>query len=973
MLISLSKAPSSSIAPYKSTLLSPLLLALDIHLHRGRASQSIRQYNTSATRCFQTSEHAETQESPVQSTLVKAASLALSEKRREPQAWVALVNEFLPRSLRSTHNAEGDETAEDTKFLPALLSKARSTTPLKFDVLGYMGVTEGRWDALRWLFQSLSREYQTIAKKKEHKKEEGFVPWSVAEPNPYGVTSLDEIVDIPINFDVTAVQSAGASNCPKEIRLGFDSEVSRPEWLGQIWAMLAFMILNAAEFPPNHTNGQKIMPFVLETLAHLHHIDAVPRTTYTYHETSDANGSRKPPTLALMADHIMSVLSDSAWKAQDEKIRAEGEAMGARNWYKGHEMPEPTIQPRIENLGKGIWLDLILWCCVEGGYYTEAAWAVAQISKRKHAQQWRVIGWSEIRLPEKPEMNWSVRAELEIARSYMSRIGSAFAIAGPRELPPLVDMGPRTVSREVILTLIDGLASSLRPVAEIEPQIACCRGLLSQKRSLTSETNILNKAVLSIFASRNADTEEAPEAADRVLALTPICDSSSKSKILEKAHDNEVPAALLGLLSRTLYSHTKKGNVQAALRTFLNIQKIIDTDRQRQIIKFAEDLNGAQRTGDEDQLASESINNIIPNVYPQIPVHILSAFLNLLTDAHLYDLGNWLLYSDEVDGPFIPPSLYSELNLQSALLRFATATRNGELFTHVSEKLQLPLATDILRTILQCQITLCNWDAAENIFGKLRRRPALGWQDVDIMLVARSILRLEKDKKSQRGSQARARALLQQLLNGKFSLTRSRSKPWTVTHQRMLNQVYLMLRTIPTILRRLKKPRFTKTHGTRPPIRVSSQAFDILLEGIVETEGSLAGLKFWKRWCRPAVSGPGMHDRLNIQDDWNELDKTVKPTIQSLRVLARPLIRQTTPRSSDEKLLVQWVWKRYREYGLTNSQVTWELPGLFRDVELDDRVLLHNKYYRVTKSSESRDRPIRSKLKSRFAMKRVVL
>lgn len=937
MLVSASKLPSNTITPYKHTLLQPLLLASKIHPTRCRASQSIRQKITSATACSQILENVENQETAVQGILDKAASLASSPQRQHNEAWVALVDAFLPKSLRSTQDAGGDEPAEDTKLLPALLSKARSTPPQNLDVLSYMGIQQRRWGAVNWLFQSLSREHQTVAQTKEHKRKEVLVPWSVAEPNPYGVTSLHDILRIPVVFDIKAVQSAEGSNLPTKVRLCFDSDVSRPEWLGQIWAMLAHMILGAVEYPTSHPNSQEIMHFVLKTLAHLHHIDVVPRTIYTYNETSDANESHKPPTLSLMAYRIMSALSDAAWKAQDEKIRAEGEAMGAKDWYKGHEMPEPSIQPHVDNLAKEIWLDLVLWCCVEGGYYTEAAWVVAKILKPKSKTPWMVIGWGEIRRPEEPEMNWSVRAELEISRSHLSQIAPGFGFAGLKEVRPPVDMGPRTVSREVIVALIDGLASSLRPITEIEPQIECCRSLLSQNRSLTLETNILNKAVMSIFTSWNVDTWGAPEAADRVLALTPICDSSSEdhddspqSKIFG-SHENEVPAAFLGLLHKTLYTYTVKGNIRAALRTFRKIQTIIDADRQRHIIEFAESLERAEQTGVEDQLISESINNIIPSVHPQIPIYILSKFLNLVTDAYLYDLGNWLLYSDDVDGPLIPPSLYSEPILQSPLLRFAIATKNGQLFTRISGKLRRPLETDILRTILHFQITLGKWDAAEEVFRHLQMEPALGWRDTDIMFVVRSVLRLEKDEESQLESLARAQALLQQLLDGEFNLRRDLSQPLVVSDFRTLSQIYHMLQTVrsSSSIRSLKRPAFTRNSRTTAPIKITSEAFNVLIEGIVETQGSLAGLNLWERWCGSLNHEEGSYAPRDDHDDQSMFDKLVEPTIQTLRVLMRPLVRKGEARRSYDKLLVNLAVVRYKWFGLTNEEIKWELPGLY--------------------------------------------
>ncbi|CAF9909840.1 MAG: hypothetical protein HETSPECPRED_009533 [Heterodermia speciosa] len=942
MLVLASKSPSGIIASYRCTLLPPLLLKSNISLTLSRRSQAIRQNSTTTPGYSRILEDAEFQQSAEQDSLDRAEILALSSMRRKPDAWVALVDEYVPKSLRPTQNAGAEEPAKipgslPAKNLPALLSKARYTMPLRLDVLSYMAINQGRWDAVRWLFKSLHRKYQRHPVTKEHKMNRGIVPWTIAEPNPYGTTSLDDITEIAICFDVKAVQSIEGPGCTKLVRAEFYSDIPRPlEWLGQALAMLAHMILRAAE-SSDHAKGQEIMSFVLEMIAHLHHVDAVPRTLYTYCETSDTNESYKPPTLSLMAYRIMSALSDAAWKARDKEIRAEGEAMGAKNCYKGHEMPEPGVQPHIDKLGPEIWLDLILWCCVEGGYYTEAAWVVREMLKRKAKPLWSVIGWSEIRRPEEPKVNWSVRVDRELFRFHMTQIGQGFGMAGPREVPPLVDMGPWTVSREVILTLIDRLASFPKPFAVIGTEMAWCRELLSRNRSLALDTKVLKKAVLGPFISRSLDIEEAPEVADRVLALHPIFDKNSEnydvspqSKILEESTDNEVLAPFLGLLCRTLHSHIIKGNVQGALRTFGRIQKIIDADRQRHIIEFAEDLERAERTGDEDQLISESINNIVPSVYPQIPAHILSAFLNLLTDAYLYDLGNWLLYSDEIDGPFIPRSLYSEPKLQGALLRFAVATTNSQLFTDVSEKLETPFIRHLRRTILRCQITLGKWDAAEDLLRTFQLEPGLSWRDTDIMYVARSVLRLDNDKKTAPESLGRAQTLLQQLIDGEFNPPYNlwQRKINMIRYWRTLQTIYLMLRTVPSCLCKLENRAFPKFTGTSTSVIITSEAFDVLLEGIVETQGSLVGLKLWGPWCRPTQADLGYHALFGFQGDRHKTWRVI-PTLQTLRVLTRPLVRQGHAGSDEERMMTNWAVKKYKELGLGNRDIECELPAIY--------------------------------------------
>lgn len=928
---------------HKCTISLPIILAPAVRHPSSQKGQLLPYVRYTTSSLFNNVEHESTHTAIELDTPDKATKLSLSPKRREPEAWVALVEDFLPQSLRSTHDVGGSRSAEGTKHLSSLLSKARSTAPLKLDILSYMGINKGRWDAVRWIVEELAGIHQAISTSEERKIKKSPVPWSVVEPNPYEITKLDELTTIPICFDVETTQSAEISPSRKEVRLGFDSISSHPEWLGQIWATLAFMTLKAADCPANDTSGQRIMSYVLEVIACLHHVDAVPSTIYTHSETSDASAGYKPATLSLMAYRIMMVLSDSAWKARDEQIRKEAETVGVKDWYKGHEVPEPTVQPRIDGLGKEIWLDLILWCCVEGGYYKEASWVVTEMLKRKGSMTWKVIAWSEISRPEEPKLNWSARAELQIARAHITHLGPGFGIAGPSEVPPLVEMGSRTVSREVILALVDGLVTSLRPASEIQQQIVACRNLLSRKRSLTLETSTLNKAVLGIFRLGLLNSDNSAEVADRVLDLTSTLQGSNANtenpQILKQIHDDDNSAACLGLLHRILYSHTIKGNILAALRTFRKIQTIIDADRKRNIASFAEDLKHRERSGDLDQLTSESINNTIPNVYPQIPPHILSGFLNLITDAHLYDLGNWLLYSDEIDGPFIPPSLYSEVNLQSALLRFATATQNGQLFGRITEKLLAPLAPDILRTLLHCQITLGKWDAAEEVLRHFQAEPAMGWRDADIMVIARSILRLEHDVTSPPQTLARASTILQEMLYGNFNRSRDPSKALDYSDHRRLTQIYRMLSTLPGGLQYLQEPSFAENFRTNAPIEISAEAFNILLEGLVEVRGSLRGQKLWKQWCRLSFDpdsdiepGPDPdRDGLDVSDHDSRAnpERVVTPTLQTLRVLMRPLVKKGKITRTDDAELVKWAVTVFRGFGLTDKEIEYELPGLW--------------------------------------------
>ena len=857
--------------------------------------------------------------------LDQAANLALSPQRREPESWVDLIEGFLPSTLRAQDHVGKSEIGDDAQHLPLLLSKARSTTPLKLDILSYMGIRQGRWDAVKWLIKHLAKSGQTEVLQKQYKMDKGVIPWAVAEPNPYGDFALDRITEIPVCFTTTTEGSRSILlTSTRQLRLSFESNNTHSGWLGQIWAALACMTLYAAESPAGDSRGATAMSCVLELIAYLHHIDAVPRMIYNYSKASDISGVQRPPTLSLMAYRIMAVLSDSAWKAHEEEVRKEAQVIGTKRSYNRQEIPGPKIRPFITDIGKEMWLELILWCCVEGGFLQEAGWVVSEMLRRKGDMAWKVIEWCEIEHPTNPKLNWSAMAELQMAQTCYNQMGKGLGSFGPSELSPLVDMGARTISREVILSLMDGLSNSMGPAFEVQQHLAACKNLLGKKRPLMLETSTFNKVLVDLFDPGRWELEKHPGIADKFLDFVPNLKGNNEdygisivSDEMEEADTEVYSMASFGLLHRTLYAHIRMGNIHAALRTFHRIQRLIDADRARRVDDFHEVLKRRAEAGDDDELISENINSIIPCVYPQIPSHILSAFLDLLNDTHFYDFGHWLLYSDEVDGPVISPAQYSEVNLQGALLRFATATQNGQLFAAVSHKLCAPLAPDILRTLLHCQITLGKWDAAEEVLKHFQNERGLGWEATDITVVARAVLRLENTNNGDPLSLEKARLLLQNFLNGHFNSYKDPSKAADYSQYRQLSQIYRMLRKVGGCLIRLRAPPFSSINRLSAPTGIPSEAFNILLEGVVETYGSHRGQRMWCQWCEPSFSNLVPEDAA---------EKVVAPNMQSLRILMRPLVEKGT--TIYDSKLIEWAVNMYKYFGLTEKEIRYELPGM---------------------------------------------
>ena len=880
-----------------------------------------------------------------QDALLGAVRPGITFNHDNPEAWLALLDPYLPDELRtiSTYTPEANHKSPPTQpihTLPSLLSESRKTTPLKLDLLSYLGAHEGKWDGVIWLVKRLlQRPDDDGCTKQSHPS-----PW---EHEKVGSQSLEDICRGPIRLedqnesyqDVKSLDQTTKQSSPSFLHGNLGG-------LGQIWASVASMILQATDLPKDDQTSKTIMSHVLEILAHLHHSDMLPGAIYNFSHAKDPSVIRKPPTLYLLAYRIMTILSDSAWKAHDEEVRREAQSVGAKDWYKGHEITGPTLQPRVNMLGTEVWLDLVLWCCVEGGFITEAAWVVGEMAKRKGDLKWSAIDWSSLRNLSEPKLNWSARVELEIARSRMNQIASGIGIAGQSGSPPYVEMGHRTVSQEVILALMDALSNTISPLSVgysptmIVRSLGACRSILGRS-SLGLEETMLDRSVLSIVESGMTDPQSTPGALQRILEMAPSY--RTKPKMAGSAfqpYSAEFSAACIGLLHITLYHFSVQHNLQGALQSFVKVQSLVDALRRRCLYEFAETLRrGEREDGHGNALASESIKNLIPGVYSQIPVYILASLLKLITETGQYELGEWLLYSDEVDCPLIPQSLYAEEALQPALLRFAEATANGELFAKVSAKLTAPLSPGILKTLLQCQITLGKWEAAEEIFRHFESDTDMGLTAQDIMSVARAILRLDKtisEKVTNRElyvhshSLDRACNLLRGILHGAYNQFRDPSSLRDYSDVRLLTQTGRILHSVPGSLAQIPLCTFGDVGRANALRHIPTEAFNILLEGVVEAHGSLEGHKMWELWSLPAGENKEYAPAAHSQLDDREL--VVRPSLQTLRIIMRPMVKAGVVGNQQEARLVNWAMAMCERFGMTAKETSHELAGLSSQV-----------------------------------------
>ncbi|MCJ1451970.1 hypothetical protein MMC28_002310 [Mycoblastus sanguinarius] len=923
---------------------------------------------------------------------IEAKRLFSSPRRRDLSAWTALIELYLPLRLRlGSQSTEGEATQYSSllpiQTLPLVLSKARTNS--KVDLLSYLGVCQERWEAVIWLVKTMLETPSGQLLLESKPRQLTNLLW------PASGQSLDQVTEEAIQVEFPPPSKLRLDQIASSFDLRYaDRAVSKGHRsLGQVWQSLGIMILRAADRSADDPSYSVIMSRVFQILAHLHHISAFPDSIYNYSPATDPTVLQRPPTLYILSRRIMSTLSDVAWGVQWE-----GEISKALS--QGYDLPKVTLQPKIREFGPELWLDLILWACIEGGWIKEGAWIVGEMERRKDDRdtQWSAVSWEEICEVQTPKLDLTSILRQQIERTRVRQVGGIGIAAGTSST---VDMGTRTISREVVLALIDGLANlphslgtSYRPSpVEVQRDIRACKDLL-ERGQLNIDTNFLNATILRLLESAGADTKASPHVLERVINLrsTDLSDTkrSTESSLSAQDYDTDDSAGIIGLLHRNLHSYAHRGNLLRSLTTFRKIQNVVDVKQKQCIQDFADELRIRGRQEDEatDLIGSEESASG-PVFHPKIPVSTLVVFLDLLTTSRFFDLGKWLLSSDEVEGGALDPVLYSERNLQPALLRFATATADDDLLSKILQSLEAPLSEPVLHALFRCEIALGKWNAIEALLEHFKKTPGMSWKASDAMAIARAILQMEHAPLGTNDSKSisQAHQILQDLIRGRYNSDRDPSQLPDLFQIRLANQLGRIFRALPGSLNNIKSHVVGSVKRAHSGVDITPNSFNLLLETVVECRGSVAGKDLWEKWCRPPSRSESIkqtRSRLRhirspaLDPDDDGLERIVTPTLYMLRNVLRPVLRSkrysqpvktqseglSSPDPEDldqpagreeiqdatnvrnqgslasstlgslsnrdeENGILEWGISMYEKFGLSEEEINAEIPGSF--------------------------------------------
>ena len=890
-----------------------------------------------------------------------------SQRRRDSSAWANIVEAYLPSHLRIKDQPRLVPNNQPDRTLPIqsfrlVMSKAR--TYAKVDLLSYLGVYQNRWEAVIWLVKAMLEQYGRHAIVETGSKQLPSMLWPTPDHSLDEITgsAILPVLPQPRKLPVEYFASRG------DIRgeQGYSTQVGR-ESLGQIWQSLGVMILQAADRSPEDLSYTSIMSHVFRILAYLHRIEAFPNSIYNYEPAADPTVLRRPPTLYILSRVIMSTLSDIEWEIQwDEKIEKYARL--------GYEVPKIVLQPKIRELGPELWLDLVLWACVEGGWVTEGAWIVGEMEKRKNKKdtRWSVISWQEICAVKSPQPGWLSVLKLDIEKTRMNNIaGSSFATG----VPVMVDMGSRTISREVVLALVDGLVNT-RAAPErsrrsldslLPPNLTACYDLLERGHAGLS-ANFLNAIIARLMEYTN---EDGPGNLRKLLSWhlrhlhSNNIDAGASLSAQNDRTDDSAP--MLGLLHKVLHGLAREGNAQASLGTLITIQNFIDEMRSRHIQDFADELRERLKRGEDTFDIAFNDDNDLPALHPLIPVHVMAALLDVIIQHKFFGLGEWLLHNKDIDGGLIDPELYANPNLHPALLRFATATADDQLLTMILQKLETPLSEPVIHALLRCQVVLGKWVAVEELLKHLQRTSDMSWKASDAMAIARAIIQMEHNENGRDAEQIyQAQELLQNIVHGLYDSDRDPSQLPDFTETRTANQLGKIFQNLPGTLSAITMNSTDATGREHGCATITPNAFNIILETIVEHYGSVAGIKLWERWClEPGESVQGRYRQGLVMDYDRNSEKVVIPTLYMLRTVLRPIMAKSisdkaavqsnaeslgtgkgdiadafgpaggiVDRKVDDHLnevecsVLDWGIRMYEKFGLSKKEIDAEMPGL---------------------------------------------
>ena len=831
-------------------------------------------------------------------------ALSESPSANEPAAWLKLLSKNVPSRYQSSsplaiYRPDPIAPPIDAANFLSIMEKGR--THANVDLLHFLGPSEGRWRSLRWMIEVLIAESEGESESGRYQNKRTST--TVKE---HDFPSMRELTNDAISPELQEELLISSPNIhPDEDRSLRDRAFS------QIWQSLGSLVLQAECRRGNKEAYKNIMLNVLYALGEMHHKGLFPKTIYNYDMARDSSAVQRPPTLWLLSSRIMSQLSDVAWNRQYLDALAKAEEQG-------YEVPVPMIQPSFQSVGTETWLELILWACVEGGWISEAAWIISELesSGTQAHKDWSVIDWPELCRIRPPTLDWAAALRLQLDRSRLDQYTGISIADGDVSN---VDMGPRTISVEVVLAIVDGLvnnpgSTSIRSstsIAKIQGLIVSCKRLF-ERSGVNFDPEFMNAVLLRLIDTADLEFKNNPHQLEGLVHLSPILENAHRPNedVLSAIDQSPIDpsASVLGYLYRNLEVFAANDNAAGVTRILESISNVHDANKNIYIQEFAKELRtrGSNASETHSTLAPKQV----PLLHPQVPIHVLDQLIKFVNENQLPGLGDFLFHGNEIEGGFVQPNAFGVPSLQPRLLEYAIGNKDDAVLTGVLEQLEPPFPLPILRALVEYYVSTHRWSAVEEIFQHLSKSSGTAWTANQVMTIASYILQRSNVNDSEEGLNAqKAENILSDALQGKYDPPRDPTRPVDLSRVQLANQIKRILRSVPGKCFAFLPPDLTREKNRLSrTVGIPSKAFGVLLQAVVDQFGCHAGRAMWQRWClapnnQQSRSG-GKTERLSV----GVLDE--KPVVSKrhlIRTIVRPLLRTLAPEEGLELQQLSWL------------------------------------------------------------------
>ncbi|EFQ98197.1 hypothetical protein MGYG_01233 [Nannizzia gypsea CBS 118893] len=901
--------------------------------------------------------------------------------RKDPSEWIKSLEKYIPRRNLDKGSMTGQKSEqEDCEAILELLYQAREQ--LGFDLLTILGFKLGRWHDFHVIVNKL---LDFASENRALIRGEGL-PSNIAWGCLGSFDSLSgdqlkttELSGIQLDNNGRHVSSFKAYLEGTMLQNQLGKSDRRAETMSELWQSLGAFVLEASDLPA--TESHVAMSHFYLVVARLHHLDMIPSDVYKYVSNYDPTLPNRPPGIQLLSYPIMSVLSETALEAaalEDSVDKAESDSTPS----------VPSFKFNSKQLGLGIWLEFVLWCCVEGGYTAEAAWILH--TSRGCSKPWNIHSWAALHRSKGPidplKMDrYDTWAECGVFSD------EPFAYRSDR---PFLGMGERTITKEVVSSVMEGLINSLKfdagtasgrgdSLKYVLTRLGLLRALLGRNKLSLSQEDLTHMIVRILEAGAVAP-EIDPQSLELLLNHASYIHpaehlTNPSGPGYENARPQEYSPAsslvVLGLYQYMLNIYASSGRASGTIDIFGRLLGEVDPAKvfeMRESVLDSKYLIMAPRVHQTAASRSRMARHKAQSEHLELPPVSWALLLDTLTSSRLYRLADWVTHSCAKALEISTSRTREGALITDSLIRLATATKNRELYSKTIKKLKPPLKRQTLIALLNWRIGECDCKGAIELLHYLQDTKLLQWDIENITSLAAVIIRLEYQLSSTNQPKVRSTSvesqkdtldlacnLLIDLLNGKFNQHYSYAKGQHIS-EAMLNRLHYVFCTISGRLSEIcRKVQLQWDRLYDPEYRIPPNAFNQLLTAVVDTQGLLAGKRLWDRVCiDPLLSFDTFRDRkqqiiraglpFNARSIYPKKTSLVIPDLTTIRIIAnaaldeqkylrqlghnsaspavQPLTSQKYTAENIDRILA-WCARIYERLGLDSREINRELDG----------------------------------------------